>query len=988
MPIIDWSSKRIKIDPGSDITEILEELQKSLDSKVTAAVLNAALAAEKAERVEGDAQVEEASKLILTEEDPEAGTHNGYILTQGNRVVGHIHTPSIIKRAYLEKDGEVTYLVLEFEGAVEPVRLDVSELIDIYTGSAGDMITISIAEDNTISATVNNASITREKVAADIEESLQKADDAAQYTDEQVAAEKAERIASDDALGVAIANEAERATSAESELSRIIAEETSNRISADETITEKVESYKALLDAKDEEQDGRMDAMESQHSADVTALQAKDTEIEEALQAEVERSTSKDEELTSAIEAEVEERTSEIQRVDAAIAAETARAEEKEGELQASIAEEAISRSEADSALETAYKTADTQIISDYQAADEAVKAWVDDKKYATVAQLNATEATHQADVQRIEGEIEAHKAETYTKDEVDELVEGAGGSMPAIVQRLPYLYEAEYTTLDYDYANEHIVDPVFAGCAVAKKESVIGRNYDWKYDETADFIVRTPAQYDRHSVLGLCGGLPALTTEKVEGGSYDPAYKLLPFSMLDGINDAGLYASINVAELRSMPSEGDVCNTMSVRYILDNFSTVDAVINSGISIYNHPQLAAAGYETILFLADATKSVVIDGGEVIATDRLTNFHLDGVVFNADGTVNTPGNNPSLNNITGAAAGLERWNLLVNGASIQDLYYTNGYTDRWYSEFTDDVNGTDYVTKWAAAKEAFLERQRDGKTWHTVHSCEYDIEAKKVVITPQEDGENIEVTLTPEIGASVTLNGEKVNNAAFYAPLDGGEKGKVLIATEGAPEWKTSKRSITLSKADYEALSDDEKNADDVIYYVEDDDTSDYYINRESVVGSKGTYTTDKEIYSAKAVNDILDTFFDQVYPIGTYIVASMKPTRGTWTEVTDSTGRALWLQRGKNWGSTIAQGLPNITGSVEAQPICLGKKQTIGAITIKDGPDAETKYGTVATASQYGNYLTFDASKSNSIYGASTKVQPYAYTVRVWHRTA
>ena len=153
-----------------------------------------------------------------------------------------------------------------------------------------------------------------------------------------------------------------------------------------------------------------------------------------------------------------------------------------------------------------------------------------------------------------------------------------------------------------------------------------------------------------------------------------------MSLSMLDGINNAGLYASINVAQLKSMPSEGTICNTMVVRYILDNFSTVDDVIAAGLSIYNHPQLTAAGYETILFLADGNKSVIIDGSQVIDTDKLTNFHLSGVTFNEDGTVNTPGNNPSANGITGMAQGLERWNAIVNGASIEDLYYTNAYND--------------------------------------------------------------------------------------------------------------------------------------------------------------------------------------------------------------------------------------------------------------------------------------------------------------------
>lgn len=375
MPIIDWSSKRIKIDPGADISEIIEALQKDLDSKVTAAVLNAALAAEKAKRVEGDAEVLENSKLILTEEDPESGTHNGYILTQGNRLVGHIHTPSIIKNAYLEKDVEITYLVLEFTGAVEPVKIDVTELINPYKGSKGKMIEITIDANSTISATIIDGSITRAKVAEDIESSLQKADDAAAYTDEQVAAEKAERVTEDSRIEGLVNTEKERAQEVESTLSEAILTESATRASEDEKLQNVIDTEEAAREAADT-------ALDEKIVAEIARAINKENELKTAIDAEQSRAEVVEMELNDAIVQEITDREYYISEEEkariAADEAEKTRAEAKETALEAAISKEVVDRQEAvEAAVEAAEKANEalhTTISGEWSDADSALK--------------------------------------------------------------------------------------------------------------------------------------------------------------------------------------------------------------------------------------------------------------------------------------------------------------------------------------------------------------------------------------------------------------------------------------------------------------------------------------------------------------------------------------------------------------------------------------------------------------------------------------
>lgn len=79
-------------------------------------------------------------------------------------------------------------------------------------------------------------------------------------------------------------------------------------------------------------------------------------------------------------------------------------------------------------------------------------------------------------------------------------------------------------------------------------------------------------------------------------------------------------------------------------------------------------------------------------------------------------------------------------------------------------------------------------------------------------------------------------------------------------------------------------------------------------------------------------------------------------------------------------------GLPNIVGEIERDPGCGLVRYTArhsGAL----GFSASKSY--IADAVNDSGYdLKFNASWSNSIYGKSSTVQPAAYYVYMWRRTA
>lgn len=127
-----------------------------------------------------------------------------------------------------------------------------------------------------------------------------------------------------------------------------------------------------------------------------------------------------------------------------------------------------------------------------------------------------------------------------------------------------------------------------------------------------------------------------------------------------------------------------------------------------------------------------------------------------------------------------------------------------------------------------------------------------------------------------------------------------------------------------------------------------------------------------------------------IYPVGSIYIGTMDTCPlaalfGTWTK--KAAGKVLQgADSNHEVKSTIAAGLPNITGR--------------GSVDINSGEDG-TNYWQGAlsrtfTSSKQGagndgvhsTIIHFNASNSNTIYGNSTTVQPPAYVVNIWERTA
>ena len=148
----------------------------------------------------------------------------------------------------------------------------------------------------------------------------------------------------------------------------------------------------------------------------------------------------------------------------------------------------------------------------------------------------------------------------------------------------------------------------------------------------------------------------------------------------------------------------------------------------------------------------------------------------------------------------------------------------------------------------------------------------------------------------------------------------------------------------------------------------------------------------------------ISTMLATLYPVGSIYIGTQSTcplttliSGSTWELV--SGGRVLQgADSSHSANSTIAAGLPNITGTIGYLKQASSGNYS-NPINIKTGVFSNSYETTVSpqalilrTGSNEGSTRTgiidFHASRSSSIYGSSSTVQPPAYVVNIWRRTA
>lgn len=149
-----------------------------------------------------------------------------------------------------------------------------------------------------------------------------------------------------------------------------------------------------------------------------------------------------------------------------------------------------------------------------------------------------------------------------------------------------------------------------------------------------------------------------------------------------------------------------------------------------------------------------------------------------------------------------------------------------------------------------------------------------------------------------------------------------------------------------------------------------------------------------------AVSSSVSNLLSALYPVGSIYITTQNvqvcPLQSLipgshWNQPAQN--MTLWGATVTNANTYIAAGLPNITGAYNAR--CFHYSTSQGAAATGALYQATSGYGEDWRRQNAGGTdgsnmwpLVFDASRSNSIYGSSSTVQPPAYRVNVWRRTA
>ncbi len=329
--------------------------------------------------------------------------------------------------------------------------------------------------------------------------------------------------------------------------------------------------------------------------------------------------------------------------------------------------------------------------------------------------------------------------------------------------QIAPYLYEMTFT--DYAPDPDNITSSAMEafGCSSVRNGDYYGRNFDYIFNDSPEFVVHVTAAENRHASVGVAAHF-GLREVQLQEGKYDKQLELIPNLTLDGINDAGVIASINVVpgsedigEQTGTNPQGEPLNAaFVVRYILDNASSADEAI-SLLESRNISGTAVSNLYLHVMIADPTKTYVVEflDNKMIAQEKtgdnqiMTNFY-----------VNLP-------ELTEHASGVERYQILKENysesaslAGMRNLMarvkYSNAYnysTAPWYSEAIPQsvLNDPDspefqiYVDLFNNLSKDYwnyvtndIRNPANTSFWHTTHNSIYDIKNQTLRLTVQEE----------------------------------------------------------------------------------------------------------------------------------------------------------------------------------------------------------------------------------------------------------
>lgn len=243
------------------------------------------------------------------------------------------------------------------------------------------------------------------------------------------------------------------------------------------------------------------------------------------------------------------------------------------------------------------------------------------------------------------------------------------------------------------------------------------------------------------------------------------------------------------------------------------------------------------------------------------------------------------------------------------------------------------------------------------------------------------------------GSSVSLTLTKSNGTYSYSGTISGTYGMTNsyeMEITIADTYNSITRVITLTSGRTTVDIDTANRRVGIGHFVSNEDDQSLSVAGDIYEGGTklGNKYAGYEVISQTPSATDYSAFFNLIYPVGS-IYLSMNSTNpstlfgGTWVQIAE--GQTLW-SAGSNYaaGTSLEAGLPNITGTIHHIYGELSSADNYNGAFYNANTTFKPGFNTAWQTSGVG----LDASRSNPIYGNSDTVQPPAFVVYMWRRTA
>ncbi|MCQ2753045.1 MAG: linear amide C-N hydrolase [Bacilli bacterium] len=310
----------------------------------------------------------------------------------------------------------------------------------------------------------------------------------------------------------------------------------------------------------------------------------------------------------------------------------------------------------------------------------------------------------------------------------------------------LDYLYEVTYNNYDWDDVTNWMNGPKHKsdnqgafGCSSVHLGNFYGRSFDFCATDMCEFLVRTNRENSHYASIGISIADCKTNEKAVKEKTLDD--KMIPFAMVDGINENGVVCNTNVVPAKDLPAhpgieEGhyntrgtnpgkkDLFYQFIPRFILDNAKSAKhavellkerniTAVNSKGEVCDMFGVSNMGYELHCMVADKDDTYILefvdDQMSVIRGHVMTNYYLSET--------------------TPSGAGLERYQILyeqknyVTGKDIevndidgmkeliQCVQYSPNYNPNWISNadcamWPTEFSGCEVVDEGSVEKLTF------------------------------------------------------------------------------------------------------------------------------------------------------------------------------------------------------------------------------------------------------------------------------------------